>query len=112
MTNDNANGNGLDQILAAASTQAVPVNAGVCQALSEALDRARRGEIHALLMVGVRATDFASFDTVVVDNMALAMIMQGATMVAQAKITQWARDAQQQVPSSKIVRAPAGMRVG
>jgi hypothetical protein len=80
---------------------------------SEALDRARRGEIHAFTMTFVRGTDFASGDLVVVDNMALAMILLGATEVAKSKIVQGARDAQNQqaAPSSKIIR-PGGARVG
>lgn len=94
--------------------QPFAIHMGVVQALSDALERARRGEIHALTMSFVRGTDFMSGDLVVVDNMALAMILLGASQVAAAKIVQGARDAQQQglAPSSKIVRAPAGMKVG
>lgn len=106
--NGHAKGNGApaDPL---AGIQAVPVHAGVVQALSDALDRARRGEIHALMIVGARGTDLASFDTVVVDNMALAMIMLGASSVAQSKVIQGARDAQQQAPVSRIVRPAPSM---
>lgn len=109
--NGNTNGNGapLDPL---AGIQAVPVHSGVVQALSDALDRARRGEIHAVIIVGARATDLASFDTIVVDNMALAMVLQGAMLIAQSKVTQGARDAQQQAPVSRIVRPPANMNLG
>jgi hypothetical protein len=42
--------------------------------------------------------------------MALAMIAQGALMVASSKITQGAREAQS-APVSKIVRPPTGMKL-
>ena len=112
MSQDNVNGHADPMVAAAlAGAQAVPVHAGVVQALSETLDRARRCEIHGIMLVGVRGTDLASFDTVVVDNMALAMIMLGSMQVVAAKVVQGARDAQQQVSSSRIVRPPAGLKV-
>jgi hypothetical protein len=114
MSNDNMNGNGnTDPVLAAALGGQVPmnpVNTAVVQALSDALDRARRGEIHAVALVGVRGTDLSSFDTIAVENMALAMIMLGAIQVVSSKITQGAREAQQvqtRGPSSKILRPGA-----
>jgi hypothetical protein len=89
---------------------AVPnVHLGVVQALSDALTRAQRGEIHGVILVGVRGSDLASFDTVVCDQMTIALMLSGAIDVAKAKITNGAIAAQQNVPANRIVRAPAGM---
>jgi hypothetical protein len=106
--------NGTDPAVAAALSGQVPlnqVNPELVQALSEALDRARRGDIQAMALVGVRGSDLASIDMIVVNVMAHAMIMMGSLEVVKAKLVQGALAAQQQVQrgSGRIIRpGPVG----
>lgn len=102
--NENAN---LDP----SKIQAVQVNSEVVQVLTDALDRARRGEIQGIAFTFVRA-DLLSGDAISVGNIPMAMILVGALEVAKTKIVNLAISTQQNVPASRVIRPAPGMRVG
>jgi hypothetical protein len=107
---NNVNGKETDPVLAAAlagGVAQVQINIEVCKLLQDALDRARRGEIHAVAMTFLRRQDMLTGDAFSVENIVQVVMLAGAMEVAKSKLVQAARETQRNVPTSNIVRANA-----